>query len=83
MRCGVSDYARDVGTREWLAENGWASEEEIDRFLKTVLHTRCDLDAPAGDNAISPPEAESFVRRLLLRFIRECARPAEAALDSD
>jgi hypothetical protein len=71
MRIGASDYSRGVGTREWLAENGWASVKEIDTFLKTVLRARTDVDVWEESNAISPLEAEAFVRRLLLRFIRE------------
>ena len=83
MRCGASDYSRDVGTVEWLAENGWASEEEIERFMKAVLHSRRDLDAPGGPGAISPPEAEAFVRRLLLKFICECRSPTSNLADTD
>jgi hypothetical protein len=70
MSCGASDYTRDVGTREWLAENGWATEEEIDRFLETVLCARCDLNSNAALESMSPPAAQELVRRLLLKFIR-------------
>jgi hypothetical protein len=70
MSCGASDYTRDVGTREWLAENGWATEEEIDRFLETVLCARCDLNSPVALESMSPPAAQALVRRLLLKFIR-------------
>jgi hypothetical protein len=70
MSCGASDYTRDVGTREWLAENGWATEGEIDRFLETVLCARGDLNSPAALESMSPSAAQELVRRLLLKFIR-------------
>jgi hypothetical protein len=78
MRIGASDYARDVGTREWLAEKGWTSLEELDRFMETTLHARTGWDSPSPSKTISPTEAEAFVRRLLLRFIRECSASPES-----
>jgi hypothetical protein len=81
MSCGASDYTRDVGTREWLAENGWATEEEIDRFLETVLCARRDLNSPAALESMSPPAAQELVRRLLLKFI--CHSTHAIATSSD
>ena len=81
MSCGASDYTRDVGTREWLAENGWATEGEIDRFLETVLCARRDLNPPAALESMSPPAAQELVRRLLLKFI--CHSTHAIATSSD
>src|SRR5262249_2246107 len=64
MRCGVTDYSRNIGTKEWIVQEGWADGEEIERFLDTVLHFRNEQDG-APSNSISPREAEGLVRRLL------------------
>ena len=77
---GVSDYVQDIGTREWLVQNGWATEEEIDRFLATVLHFRRGANAPAPIEAISPCEAETLVRQLLWKLTLYCST-GQAALE--
>ena len=82
MSCGASDYTRDVGTREWLAENGWATEEEIDRFLETVLCARRDLNSPAALESMSPAAAQELVRRLLLKFIRHSTHTIATSSDA-
>ena len=82
MSCGASDYTRDVGTREWLAENGWATKEEIDRFLETVLCARGDLNSPGALESMSPPAAQELVRRLLLKFIRHSTHAIATSSDA-
>jgi len=82
MNCGASDYTRDVGTREWLAENGWATEGEIDRFLETVLCARGDLNSPAALESMSPSAAQELVRRLLLKFIRHSTHAIATSSDA-
>jgi hypothetical protein len=73
MERGASEYARDRGTREWLDESGWASKQEIDSLIETVLYERWPTpDEPRQSPAISPPEAEALVRRLLLKLVDYC-----------
>jgi hypothetical protein len=80
MERGASDYARDLGTREWLDESGWASKQEIDSFIETVLYERWPTpDEPRQFPSISPPEAEALVRRLLLKLVGYCVNEKTVA----
>jgi hypothetical protein len=71
MNCGLPNYAASIGTKEWLIQRGWISEEEEDRFLKTVLYFRIPHGSPPPA-VLSPAEALDFVRRILLGFVRYC-----------
>jgi hypothetical protein len=70
MNCSLPNYAADEGTREWLVRHGWVSEEEEDRFLKTVQHFRHGRFSDAPPHALSPHEARLFVRGILMSFIQ-------------
>jgi hypothetical protein len=72
MTCGLVDGAAGIGTRQWLLRQGWITEEEEDRFLKTVLKYRCNDHVPSFE-PFSPEQAQLFVRKVLLEFIRYCA----------
>jgi len=70
MERGASDFTEDIGTREWLIEQGWATARQIDGFIETVLSERWPTpDEPRLHEEVSPPEAEALVRRLLLRLV--------------
>jgi hypothetical protein len=72
IRSGVSDYTRDIGTKEWMVSQGWATATEIDSFLSTVVYCRRGgEDGP--EEAMSPGDAEALMRRLLLKFAWYCS----------
>lgn len=70
MNRGFPNYAAGCGTKEWMVLQGWITEEEDDRFLRTVLQFREDDGrSTLPFHPFSPYEAEVFVRRLLLKLI--------------
>jgi hypothetical protein len=73
MNCTVLDYDAGIGTREWLVQQGWITEEEDDRFLKTVQHYRYNDNRSSPFEPFSPHQAQLFVRRVLINLIRYCA----------
>jgi hypothetical protein len=81
MNCGLPNYAASIGTKEWLIRQGWISEEEEDRFLKTVLYFRSPHHSTSPPALLSPPEARAFVRRILIGFIRHCIEGERGATD--
>lgn len=73
MNRGFPNYAAGCGTKEWMVLQGWITEEEDDRFLKTVLQFREDDGrSTLPFHPFSPYEAEVFVRRVLLNLIEHC-----------
>ncbi|HTC33582.1 MAG TPA: hypothetical protein VK724_09430 [Bryobacteraceae bacterium] len=70
MNCGLPNYAADEGTRDWLVRHGWVSEEEEDRFHKTVQHFRHGRFSDVPSEALSPREARLFVRGILMSFVQ-------------
>ena len=54
-----------------MISRGWITAEEEDRFLNTVLKYRCNDNVPSFI-PFSPSEAQRFVRKVLLEFIRYC-----------
>jgi hypothetical protein len=72
MNAGFLNYSASVGTREWLIQEGLISDQEEDRFLRTVMHFRNPKNRLASPDFLSPDEANRFVRQILLGFIRLC-----------
>jgi hypothetical protein len=73
----IMDCVAGIGTKEWLVGQGWITEEEDDRFLRTVLHYHRDDRRAVPFDPFSPFQAQLFVRKVLTNFLRYCTSPAE------
>ena len=73
----IMDCVAGIGTKEWLVGQGWITEEEDDRFLRTVLHYHRDYRRTVPFEPFSPFQAQLFVRNVLTNFLRYCASPAK------
>src|SRR5262249_29436349 len=73
MNCVTLNYDAGVGTREWLMQQGWGTDEQDDRFLKTVQHYLHINHRVASFEPLSPFQARLFVSRVLTNLIRYCS----------
>lgn len=74
--CGVlnNDDAY-IGSKQWLVQQGWITEEEDDRFLKTVLHYRGHSEQVPPFESLSPYDTQILLRRVLGNLISFFAVP--------
>jgi hypothetical protein len=70
----ITNCVARTGTKEWLVEQGWITDEEDERFLRTVLHYRRDDGRALAFEPFSPNEAQLFVRGVLINFVRRYAQ---------
>jgi hypothetical protein len=83
----VSGTVSNMSPDEWLdetASEAIASEEEMNRFLKSGNATSPSTDDLASDEALMPwsPEEELLVVRTLPRFVPESESPQKSAMSN-
>lgn len=79
MSTSSLDYIAGVGTREWLIDQGWVTDQEERSFLETVLHYGRQNGSPSF-KPTSPTEAQRVVEKLLGKWIDHVSPVAEPPL---